>query len=95
MQRREHTRKPVVFASEMLFDNKEVPCSIKNISAGGAKLKIAEEQENEYPRTAVLDITPFGRFTVTIVWHSGEHLGVKFLDAPDKMAEVLMAMAIY
>jgi hypothetical protein len=95
MQRREHTRKPVVFASEMLFDNKEVPCSIKNISAGGAKLEITEEQENEYPRTAVLNITHFGRFTVTIVWHSGEYLGVKFLDAPEKMAEVLMAMAIY
>ena len=95
MQRREHTRKPVVFTSEMLFDNKEVPCSIINISVGGAKLRISEERENEYPRTVVLDITPFGRFMVTSVWHSGEHLGIKFFDAPDKMAEVLIAMAVY
>ena len=95
MQRREHARKPVVFASEMLFDNKEVPCSIINISAGGAKLKIVEERENKYPRSAVLDITPFGRFTVTIVWHSGEYIGVKFIDSPNKMAEVVIAMAVY
>ncbi|MFC1845062.1 PilZ domain-containing protein [Thermodesulfobacteriota bacterium] len=95
MQRREHIRKPVVFTSEILFNNKGVVCSIKNISAGGAKLKITEKQEIEYPRTAVLDISPFGRFTVTIVWHSNEHLGVKFVDAPDKIAEVLIAMAVY
>jgi len=95
MQKREHTRKPVVFASEMFFDNIEVSCSIINISAGGAKLRIAEEIEKKYPRTGELDIIPFGRFTVTIVWHSGEHLGVKFFDAPDKMAEVLIAMAVY
>jgi len=95
MQRREHARKSVVFASEMLFDETEVPCSIINISVGGAKLKITEEQKNKYPRIAVLDISPFGRFKVTIVWHSDEHLGVKFFDAPDKMAEILMAMAVY
>jgi hypothetical protein len=79
----------------MIFDKKKVPCHIKNISVGGAQLKIEEERENEYPRTAVLDITPFGRFTVTIVWRSGEHLGVKFHDGLDKMAEVLIAMAVY
>jgi hypothetical protein len=95
MQKREHTRKPVVFASEMFFDNKEVPCSIINISAGGAKLRFDEEREKKYPRTAELNIIPFGIFTVTIVWHSGEHLGVKFFDTPDKMAEVLIAMAVY
>jgi len=95
MQRREHTRKRVAFTSEMLFDNKKTSCSIINISAGGAKLKIAEKRENEYPRTAVLDITPYGRFKVKIVWHSDEHLGVSFFDAPDKMTEVLIAMAVY
>ena len=95
MQRRDHIRRPVAFASEMLFENEDLPCSIRNISAGGAKLRIAGKWANEYPRTAELDITPFGRFTVTIVWHSGEHLGVKFHDAPDKMAEVLIAMAVY
>jgi len=95
MQRREHTRRDVVFASEMLFNDRNLPCSILNISAGGAKLKIAGEREKEYPRTAELDITPFGRFTVTVVWHTGEHLGVKFHDGPEKMAEVLIAMAVY
>jgi len=95
MQKREHTRKRVAFTSEMFFDDEEVPCSIINISAGGAKLKFAEKRENEYPHTAVLNITPFGRFTVTVVWHSDEHLGVKFVDASDKMTEVLIAMAVY
>ena len=95
MQRREHIRKPVVFASQILFNNKGVSCSIKNISAGGAKLKITENLKKEYPPTAVLDIAPFGKFTVTIVWKSGDHLGVKFFDAPDKMTEVLIAMAVY
>ena len=95
MQRREHPRKQVAFASELLFDNKQVPCNITNISVGGAKLKLADERENKYPGTAILDISPFGRFPVTTVWQSGENMGVKFSDAPDKMAEVLIAMAVY
>ena len=95
MQKREYTRKRVAFTSEMLFDKEEVDCSIVNISAGGAKLKVTGKQENEYPQTAVLDITPYGRFKVTLVWHSEEYLGVKFFDDPDKMTEVLIAMAVY
>ena len=95
MQRREYTRKRVAFTSEMLFDKEEVSCSIINISAGGAKLKITGKPGNEYPETAILDISPYGRFKVTIVWRSDEHLGVKFFDDPDKITEVLIAMAVY
>lgn len=95
MQKRKHTRKPVAFASEILFDGRDVPCKIINISVGGAKLKIEQERENNYPQAAVLDISPFGRFTITVIWQSGEHMGVKFHDTPDKMAEVLIAMAVY
>lgn len=95
MPKREYPRKRVTFTSEMIFDKGEMPCSIKNISAGGAKLKATGKPKNEYPQKAVLDITPYGRFKVTIVWRSEEYFGVQFFDDPAKMTEVLIAMAVY
>lgn len=78
-----------------LFDNREKHCIILNILSGGAKLETTKERKIKYPCTAVLDITPVDRFTVTVVWHSGELFGGKFLDARDTMAEVPIAMAVY
>ena len=80
---------------EILFDNREKPCIILYTSFGGAKVETTKERKIKYPRTDILDITPLGRFTVTVVWHSGELLGGKFLDARDTMAEVPIAMAVY
>lgn len=93
LSRRVFDRQSCAFSSELNFDGSSLPCQIVNISAGGAKLRL--ESPMGPLATAELNITPYGRFAVDIVWNSGTLIGIRFHASPDTMAEIIMAMATY
>lgn len=68
-------------------------CEIINLSAGGAKLKISKA--GTLTGEIALKIGDLGPYRAAVVWSRPPHMGVKFLDSPEAMAEVIMAVALY
>lgn len=76
--RREHPRDTVVYAGRLSFGAAEHPCTVLNISAGGAQLHFAPPVA---PWTIVtLHIDRFGAFHARVVWQRGERVGLQFLE---------------
>lgn len=78
ISRREHPRDTVVYAGRLSFGATEHPCTVLNISAGGAQLHFA-------PPVAAwtivtLHIERFGRFHARVVWQRGDKVGLQFLE---------------
>lgn len=68
-------------------------CEIIDLSAGGAKLKISKA--GTLTGEVTLKIGDLGPYRADVVWSRPPHMGVKFLDSPEMMAEVVMAIALY
>lgn len=103
-ERRRHPRKPVDVparlqdAAHELHARLEVnhhwhDCRIVNISPGGAKVQIKDELIRG--KRAHLKIENFGQFSAHIVWRSGDEIGLHFDESTDKMAEVVVGLAVY
>ncbi len=71
----------------------EILCDILDLSAGGAKARPRDSIDDETVLALVLD--KIGRFDVDVVWKRDGTLGLKFRDDPEKMAEVMLALALY
>jgi hypothetical protein len=71
------------------------PCSIANISAGGARLRLEAGTLPPEGESVVLDLGRFGTFRATSVWRTGIQLGIQFEQGPEAMAEVVMGLALY
>lgn len=69
-------------------------CHIVNISAGGAKLRLAADVSLAEDADVVLDLDRLGSFPARPVWRTSQQLGIKFGLGPEKMAEVVMSMAM-
>ena len=79
--------------SSPIDPNIELTCEIIDLSAGGAKLKISKA--GALTGEIALKIGELGPYRADIVWSRLPHIGVKFLDSPEVMAEVVMAVALY
>jgi len=90
---RHEERKEVSFATTISIGDKTKDCSILDISAGGAKLQTRATGEKKTP--VVLNLERFGEFTGEVAWARGGNLGIKFTDDPTRLAEAVMAMAMY
>ena len=70
-------------------------CHIVNISAGGAKLRLASDISLSEDVDVDLELDRLGSFPATTVWHTNQQLGIQFSLAPEAMAEVIMGLAMY
>jgi len=90
---RQEERKEVSFATTISIGDMTKECAILDISAGGAKLKTRASGDANTP--IVLNLERFGEFNGVIAWARGGNLGIKFTDDPTRLAEAVMAMAMY
>ena len=86
-ERREQARRSVMWGALALSSGLQFKCVVLNISAGGAKVRIAQPFSPGTPVT--LMVTRFGEFPAIVVWESGEFLGLKFQEPPDVVARRL------
>lgn len=91
--RRKHSRKSVLFKAKISFEEQNINCEILDISAGGARTKVARQMKHGLHVTLNLD--PFGEIPCEIAWQKGQTLGMKFQGDPEKVAEIVLAMAVY
>ncbi|HEX6979817.1 MAG TPA: PilZ domain-containing protein [Alphaproteobacteria bacterium] len=77
-ERRTHPRDTVVYGGRLAYGAHEYPCTVLNISAGGAQLRFGHEIG---PWTIVtLHVDRFGSFHARVVWQRGDRVGLQFLE---------------
>jgi hypothetical protein len=91
--RRAFKRKSVLQAAALQIGTSSSPCSVIDISVGGAQIEIEPGVENG--KTATLAIENFGAFEAQVAWARKDRCGLKFTGDPEVIAESLMAMATY
>jgi hypothetical protein len=69
-------------------------CHIVNISAGGAKLRLASDASLAEGVDVVLDLDRLGSFPATVVWRTNKQLGIHFILDHEAMAKVVMSLAM-
>lgn len=87
--RRQHKRKPVLWAARI--ETREGPCDciILDLSLGGAKLRSAAPVAAQQTVTLVID--RFGALHAEVIWARSGRMGLRFVDAPDQIAHILGA----
>jgi hypothetical protein len=87
--RRQHKRKPVLWAARI--ETREGPCEciILDLSLGGAKVRSPASVVKEQMVTLVID--RFGALNAQVIWARSGKLGLRFVDQPDQIAHVLGA----
>lgn len=73
--------------------NIDLTCEIIDLSAGGAKLKI--NKAGTLAGEIALKIGDLGPYRAYVVWSRPPQMGGRFLDSPEVMADVVMAVALY
>lgn len=81
--RRRRARRQVLWSAKLGFAGRNYDVQVWNVSLLGAKLKSAPPFG---PGSEVmLEIARFGAFPATVVWRSGDAVGLNFV-APDEVA---------
>ena len=87
-ERRGYPRQSVMWSaavtSESEFDSYVLDCRINNFSISGVHVYVERALSKDRPIT--LRITGVGEFKGRVVWSEGNQIGVKFDDAPDRVA---------
>ncbi|MBI3451919.1 MAG: PilZ domain-containing protein [Rhodospirillales bacterium] len=68
----------------------ESPCTVVNVSAGGAQVNIARKLETL--SVATLAIEGVGAFHARVVWQQGDRTGLQFLDDVRRVSERLFGI---
>jgi hypothetical protein len=92
---RRHDRTDLQMQATLVHDQASLPCSIVNISAGGARLRLEAGTLPPEGVEVTLEFARFGSFPATTIWRTGIQLGIRFTKDPDAMAEVVMGLALY
>jgi hypothetical protein len=87
--RRRYVRKSVLLCGTLHQGQAELDCVVTNISANGARL--IAHQSLDKPSLGALKINRCGMFPAEVAWQEGEHVGLRFLDTPDNVIELLRA----
>ena len=91
--RRVFKRKSVLQAAALLDGSSSKPCSVIDISVGGAQIELEPGTENG--RTVTLSIEKFGEFEAQVAWARKDRCGIKFTGDPEVIATTLRALATY
>lgn len=84
--RRRSRRASVLWSARIARDDEgtQNACAILNLSAGGAKLRL--ENDETLPTRVALDSGYFGRLDGRVIWRQGNVVGLAFLEAADAVA---------
>ena len=85
--RRQHRRKPVIWAARLETGQGTVPCSAFDVSLSGAKLRLDEPVALHEPVRLVLD--HHGVIAAEAVWRRGRTLGLRFTEPADYVRAIL------
>ena len=85
--RRKFVRKSVLLCGTIHRGEKAVDCVVTNVSANGARLIAQESPDGD--ALAALKINRCGMFPAEIAWQDGDQIGVRFLDAPATILDLL------
>jgi hypothetical protein len=85
--RRRFVRCSVLWSGVLHSGRGQADCIIVNISASGAKVRLLQPFRNEAP--VRLKIHRFGEYACDVMWQTDEAIGVRFVDDPRKIAEVI------
>ena len=95
---RKHDRQHVSLAGVLKAEGNpggpEFSCRIEDLSVGGARVAL-EAASAHVPALVMLEIETFGAYPAEVVWTRPPQLGLKFLDSPEAMAEILAAIAMH
>ncbi len=69
-------------------------CTIEDLSVGGARIRLTAAGAPAIAR-GTLEIESFGAWPVEVAWSRPPQLGLKFHDSPEKMADVIAAIAMH
>ncbi len=87
--RRQHKRKPVLWAARVETREGPFECIILDLSLGGAKLRGGAPVAAKQIVTLVID--RFGALRAEVMWARSGHMGLRFADNPEQIAHVLGA----
>lgn len=87
LERRQHQRLPIAWEGAIHFGGEQIAGTIANISASGA-LVIADHQLI-IDAVVILQVDPFGHLPARVVWVDSDRCGLKFLDTPQRVAQIL------
>jgi hypothetical protein len=97
LEHRKHERQNVSLAGKLKAEGNpgtEFPCRIEDLSVGGARVALAAASAH-VPANVLLEIETFGAYDAEVMWTRLPHLGLKFRDSPEAMAEVLAGIAMH
>jgi hypothetical protein len=84
---RRFERTTVLWSGHLVHQEQMVACVIVNISAGGAMVR--SEDPAFFMTPVVLRNPRIGDLSAEVVWRQNEELGLKFVDDPDTIAEII------
>ena len=87
VEKRKFTRLHTLLSGSLIDGDRSAHVAVFDVSVNGAELRLLAEFECS--DTVNLKIDRFGMFPAEVIWRKGNHLGLKFVDAPETIARML------
>ncbi len=91
--RRRDPRRGVKLTADVVSESGTEHCNVLDISAGGAKIEIAQALERE--AAVELKLGRAGSFPSRVAWKQSPYYGLQFKGDKEKTAETLIGVALY
>ena len=89
-ERRQHQCTHVLFTGALVSGDQSVRGTVLDLSASGARIRL--DRPLRAPSAVTLRLARLIDFHVELVWTSGDVLGLKFREAPARIAAVFAAV---
>ncbi|MFQ5958307.1 MAG: PilZ domain-containing protein, partial [Alphaproteobacteria bacterium] len=84
VEKRKFKRMPTLFSGSLIDGDRNADVVVLDVSVNGAKLRVPADFE--CGPAVKLKIDRLGVFPAEVMWHKGNRLGLKFVDAPEEIA---------
>ncbi len=84
---RQFKRTHALLSGMIFHDNRVIDCVIFNLSLGGAMARCSGTIADG--EIVTLSVSRIGAFRAEAVWHASQTLGLRFLDGPEQVAQVI------
>ena len=91
--RRRDKRSAVTLSADVISAGGSEHCNVIDISAGGAKIEIAQTLERD--ARVELKLGDAARFPSRVAWKQSPYYGLQFKGDKEKTAETLIGVALY
>lgn len=79
----------VLWGGRLRYNHQDYDCRVLAISLGGVKVSVGDPVA--VPSPVTLRLERFGEFLCKVAWRAGDHLGLDFVDPPERIAETIGA----